>query len=403
MKKSLLLGFSVLLVACALAYLLMKAVFDRSDTVDFKYIWLAGDFWRSGLNPYGPDYVAAGERIFVGSNRPPFWPYPPNWWPIATATALWPYGISLRIWRVFSAFCLIGGSAILIRAMREAGHVLTPLRYAAYAVFVGASSATAITLSLGQTSALVFLGACCYAAAWISQSRGLMILALTLLFLKPPIGIVVAASLLAYPFWRTSLAVAAGLAVVTSLPALLAHDMASVLKSYLGILGTYTTHAVNLPESTTGLRNLLGSVVHIDVSPALLTLAGACVVALVCASIRSRSGPVNPERLVSLAIALTLFFVPLHPYDFIMVAPLVLLNARASLVAQALVGVGFLICIRANNLHAALGLHDPAGGYFQESGLVSLAAAALLCAAFAVRPAELVPRKGSSNEGALSR
>jgi hypothetical protein len=403
MKKKLLLGFSVSLIACALAYLIMKAVFDRSDTVDFKYIWLAGDFWRTGLNPYGPDYVAAGERIFVGSNRPPFWPYPPNWWPIATATAMWPYGISLKIWRVFSAFCLIGGSAILIRALRQAGHVLTPLRHAAYAVFVGASSATAITLSLGQTSALVFLGVCSYAAAWIIKSRGLMILALTLLFLKPPIGIVVAASLLAYPLWWTSLAVAAGLAIITSLPALVAYDTASVLKSYLEILGTYTTHAVNLPVSTTGLRNLLASVVHIDASPALLTLAGACVVALVCASIRSRSGSVDPQRLVALTIALTLFFVPLHPYDFIMVAPLVLLHARASLGAQALLGVGFLICIRANNLHSALGLHDPAGGYFQESGLVSLAATALLCAAFAARPAERMPRTASSSEGALSR
>ena len=142
------LGLAVVL----LAYFGAK-ILGAGDTIDFKYIWLAGELWSEGVNPYTEVYVARGEEAFVGLNPPTFWVYPPNWWPIATGSAVLSYETAGLLWRILSVVCLFLGCFVITKSLPN-------LPFWVHIAFWGVAatmSATAITLSLGQTSMVCLL------------------------------------------------------------------------------------------------------------------------------------------------------------------------------------------------------------------------------------------------------
>ncbi|MGB5837941.1 MAG: hypothetical protein WBH14_12915, partial [Albidovulum sp.] len=69
------------LVAVTFSALLFTA-YVRADTpgYDFRYYWLAGKIWASGVSPYGPGFYEAGQKLIAEGHVPTIWPYPPNMW-----------------------------------------------------------------------------------------------------------------------------------------------------------------------------------------------------------------------------------------------------------------------------------------------------------------------------------
>ena len=246
---------AALLLALALAYLVLK-VFDGTDTIDFKYIHLAGALWGEGIDPYSAAYAEQGEMRFQGLNRPEYLFYPPHWWAIATGFAQAPYETAGLLWRIVMAACMIGGCFVLHRTVIHIAGENRPWRTWAMLVFAGAMSATAIALSLGQTSCLLFFGVCLYVHAFVTRRRGLMVLALVIVWLKPNVGLALSLFLVPGLFWWPALIGGALAVVAASLPALLPHGPIEVIRGYLHALSQWEALAPNQPWNITGLRHL---------------------------------------------------------------------------------------------------------------------------------------------------
>lgn len=371
-------ALAILTSLMALAYLAAKAFFDTADTIDFKFIWLAGDLWNQGIDAYTDAFANTGQQMFVGTNRPEGLLYPPSWYPIASLTAHMPYDLAHKVWRVASAGFLICGSVICLRTVQHSLGRIGWLRGAGFLLFISASSATAVALSLGQTSPLIFLGVSLFLHAVLTRSTPWMTLALYLVMLKPNFGIVFAAFLVAQPFWWRAILAAIALSLIASLPALLPYGPLNVLGHYAGQLSHYDTLPSNLPPGATGVRNLMFQVFGITLSSALLALLGAAFAfAIGLRSTLSRHAKETPLALASVysvVLATALFAVSLHTYDLFILGPLLISSLRMTRVSQTVVVAAMMLAIfRGTNVVAATGLYFRASGYFPDSFLASIA------------------------------
>ena len=364
------LSLAAALLMPAMGYLIAKAFFDTSDTIDFKYIWLAGHLWLDGQNPYLDVYLKTGRELFVGLNPPAGWFYPPSWWPIASLMSTLPYELSGAVWRALSALCLVAGSTILFYVSRRSLGNVPFWLMALVAAFGATMSATALTLSLGQTSLLIFLGVALFAAAYLSQGRIMMAIALVVLLLKPNIGLVFLAFALASSYWWRSVAAAVAVSLLMALPALVPLGFLDVLGDYLLVLGTYGEDAVTQPVAMTGLRNLVYFFSNVEVSGVLMALAGVPVAMWLGAQGDRRADAAGRADLLCLLILASVLFVPLHTYDLIMVLPLLVLSARWPVLWQLGLWFGFLVIFRVNNLALELGL-DVAGERWSPGSFVA--------------------------------
>ena len=368
------------LLIVALLYLATKALLDTSDTTDFKSIWLAGRFWLGGLNPYSLEYAQAGESLFVGLNRPNGWFYPPNWWPIAVAISFLDYDLAGRVWRILNGCLVILGCAVLISCFRD--YQRNSLRWIAVVivVYVSTMSATAISLSLGQTSILIFFGLCLFTRAWLFEDWRLMIVALALLALKPPIGLVLAGLLMPAKFWWRSLLGAGVVVCLFSTPPLLLHGWDGVISLMLLRIEDYGSFDVNAPPSTTGLRSILFHIFGASVSPVHLTLLA--LISSSCLGILSLRFQLERDRLLSLSatIAAGVAIVPMHTYDAVLLAPLVLAVPVLSFGIGFFVFLSLLVVWRNNNLSELFDLVAQGETYF--SGTLVLSVVALILTLF---------------------
>jgi hypothetical protein len=356
----------------ALAYIVWKGLFDRSDTVDFKYMWLAGHLWSQGIDAYGPAFRATGDALFVGLNPPQTLFYPPNLWPVATAAATLPYPEAIPVWRAVSAALLLAGPLVLILRGPVA-----PLRAACALAFVAAGTPAAVALSLGQTSPLILAGTGLWALAFLRRDRAAMALAVAVVVLKPSFGVLMAAFLLADRHWWPSIAAAALASLAAAAPVMIAHGPVATVGAWLGAVAAFDEHMFNQPHSITGLRNLVDWWLGRDIPPLALMAAGVPLMAL--AGRRAGQG----AAAAGLAVALAVLLAPMHTYDAVLLAPLILLVAPLPVAVQAVVGVALLAVFREANLAQVTGFLDPAAIHNPGTRIVSLAALAATLALLA--------------------
>ena len=374
---------AALLLALALAYLMLK-VFDGTDTIDFKYIHLAGALWGEGFDPYSAAYAEQGEMRFQGLNRPEYLFYPPHWWAIATGFAQAPYETAGLLWRIVMAACMIGGCFVLHRTVIHIAGENRPWRTWAMLVFAGAMSATAIALSLGQTSCLLFLGVCLYVHAFVTRRRGLMVLALVIVWLKPNVGLALSLFLVPGLFWWPALIGGALAVVAASLPALLPHGPIEVIRGYLHALSQWEALAPNQPWNITGLRHLAELVTGAVLPGTPLALA-ASALALGLGALLVRRDETARGRAAALIplIALLLLCVPMHSYDMVLLIVLIALGVVLPGWAGAVLALALLAAFRANNLETLLGLSGTGGMGPPGTTVLSLAVLAIVLVSWA--------------------
>ncbi len=390
----------ILLLALAMLYLALK-IFDGTDTIDFKYIHLAGALWSEGIDPYSTAYAEQGQIRFEGLNRPEYLFYPPHWWAIAIGFAQVPYEVAGLLWRALMAACMIGGCLVLHRTVIHIAGESRPWRTWAMLVMAGAMSATAIALSLGQTSCLLFLGVCLYVHAVVTRRRGLMVLALAIVMLKPNFGLALSLFLVPGLFWWPALIGGALAVVVASLPALLPHGTPEVIRGYLFALSHWEALPPNVAGSTTGLRHLVHLLTGSTLPGTWFAMTAALFALglgfLLGAVTRARGGAPRAQAFVlgNLISGLVLI-IPLHTYDMMLLIQLIALAAALPRPGQGIFAGLMLLALRPNNLAMALGLTTPEETYFLGTGLMSLIALAMLslwlaCAFGAARGRHLQP------------
>ena len=374
---------AILILALALAYLVLK-VLDGTDTIDFKYIHLAGALWGEGVDPYSTAYAEQGQIRFQGLNRPEYLFYPPHWWAIATGFAQAPYETAGLLWRIVMAACMIGGCFVLHRTVIHIAGENRPWRTWAMLVFAGAMSATAIALSLGQTSCLLFLGVCLYVHAFVTRRRGLMVLALVIVWLKPNVGLALSLFLVPGLFWWPALIGGALAVVAASLPALLPHGPIEVIRGYLHALSQWEALAPNQPWNITGLRHLAELVTGAVLPGTPLALA-ASALALGLGALLVRRDETARGRAAALIplIALLLLCVPMHSYDMVLLIVLIALGVVLPGWAGAVLALALLAAFRANNLETLLGLSGTGGMGPPGTTVLSLAVLAIVLVSWA--------------------
>ena len=369
------------------SYMIAKAFFDDNAPIDFAFLWWAGELWTAGASPYGPAWHTMDESVYGGAGnvRSQWFFYPPHWWPVSSLLAQMPLEQAVAVWRGLSVAAVLGSMALLLRAVRATLGPVSPWRLGALVLFACASSAVAITLALGQTSAVLLLGISLFCSAWLLGSRWQMVLALVLLSLKPNFGLAFLALAAASGGWWASIAWAAGIALLAALPALVPHGFVAELKAYLEVVGNYSELATNAPQGSTGLRNLVATTFGTDLSPTGLALAASVAAALVGGRVaRGAPGAEQSAALLCLIVPLTMLFASLHEYDALFLVPLIPLCLRLPVPAQGLIALALLVVFRANNLATLTGLVDPRSGSAPGSLLLSLAYLWLVCVAAVV-------------------
>lgn len=336
------------LAALSQAYLLPK-VFDVSDAQDFRLIWLAGDIWADGENPYSAVLDARYEPLF-GERRPShFWVYPPYWYPISTLLGGLSFPDAALVWNLANAVFLWAGAAGLVLAIgprdsRRAGAMV--LLLGAVASFL---QATPITIALGQTSLVLFCGVAFFVAGVRRNLSVLVMLGLVLTMLKPQVGVLLLVVAGLDRHTRAPAALALMALALAALPGVVSVGLAETIAGFAAQLGAYnSTGAVaNLPEHLVGLQKIL-SLLHIEISSTPLILAA--LVGLVIAHVLG----VGQDGLLLLAVLAALFATGLHTYDLTLVLTVLPFAAGLGRPAMAVCLVGFALIARPGNLAAIL-------------------------------------------------
>lgn len=377
-------------------YLVYKAM-NNNFALDFRLIWVAGKVWLSGATPYGPRYLPIYDTYFSGRPNSHFWVYPPYWMPIAAIMSTIPFTVAAKVWSLIQVACVAAGSYFFAAANagRAEARTLIPLVFGAAAL----SHSTVATLSLGQTSLLVFLGVSLYYLHFARGDRWALITALVLLLLKPNIGVMF--TIFAVVRGRyVETASAALIVALLQFPSLYLQGAGEIL-GFLHALGQYNRAdlAANLPPDMTGLANLMSLATHNIGAKTVLVLTAAMAIFATVLAMPGRG--YDERRRVSGLIILTYFLVPLHDYDIttlIMPALCLCIADRRFIIPVA---VCLTLLVRPDRLAALTGLAHPRAIVFPATLIVSVVIVALsilwLLAIRLARPSAMTPSLSKSS------
>lgn len=384
-----LVGAALLCGLLGLAYLIYKSVLNTAPEIDLKYIWAAGRLWAEGINPYTEIFATIGDRYLEGrpTNRLDDWLYPPNWWVISRPLAGFDLDTATLIWRGLNAALVCGAVALVIGAFRDALGAWWPVAAGLALGFAATMQATAQSLTMGQTSIVLAFGLSATVFGLMRGRLWVMVLGLALVALKPQVGLVVLATILAVPATR-----GAGLwaLVVTGLlciPSFLAVGAGATIS---GVIDTYLSYdggiEVTSPANTTGLRHLVYVLSGVELSSVILSVITALVL-FVALSLYQRRAEVQHLPLIqaSLVILVPIGFVGLHGYDFIIVLPLVMVPFLTALPLwlRAVFAFGLVLIWRSSNVAEAIGWTYP-GSLFHAGSLIDSTVSLGLVALFSL-------------------
>ncbi|MDS9468795.1 hypothetical protein RGQ15_14610 [Paracoccus sp. MBLB3053] len=358
------------------AYLIPK-VFNSTDGLDFRLIWLSGKLWAQGIDPYSSEFEIAYARIFGSGPESHFWVYPPSWHPFAAILSSFEFGRAVQIWNLFNLSLLHGASLLAALALRPAGG---SSMLALYLMLVGVGSlmqATPVALSIGQTSFILYFSIALFALSLRKGSMVLMMAAIMMAGFKPSIGAVLFVAALARPELRLGalFAVLAHLAVAVISG--VSHGFARDFYGFLSALARYSDEGgpANAPQNLVGITqifDLFGG--HVS-GFLLIGLAGA----LGFATIRFVAD--FGRSVLAICAVIGLLVVPLHTYDLTFTV-LVLGVAVSTWPSRycILASAGFLLLFRPENFAQLSGVMNPDGSIFPGSLLATIG---LICVALA--------------------
>lgn len=373
------------LVGCVgIAYLGWKFVKLWGYDIDFKYIWLSGKLWSVGESPYSSQFQQQGQILFEVFNDSPFF-YPPNWWIVSTFFGQFEYQSAVDLWRCINIGLLISSSFLLRAGMRQAGTNLSWTYLIFYTGLVSLMQATSISLAFGQTAILMYFGVCLIIYATLSHKQLWLVVGFCLILLKPHIGIALMTAYAPFKIYRTPLIFTSVATAIISLPALLSNGIINTIISYLDGLSKYDEDIVNNPQSSSGLKNVFHLITNIQLSGLFVTfLTILCVFVSIMflkrrgLSISAKVGTDKHIVLLMLSICISGVLMPLHSYDTIFIAPIILLAARFEGMSQWIFSILFLFILRSDNLATATGFYSSGAVYGFGGLIISLAVSSML-------------------------
>jgi hypothetical protein len=348
----------IFVAVCGAAYLFWKSCITTIDEVDFKFIWLAGVVWANGGDPYSATYANTAQVIFEGlkTNVPQFWYYGPNWWPISRALAAFDLSTATLIWRLSIVALIFLGSLLFYRALPFFGYKISFIELAGFVGVISLMEPTANTITIGQTTAIVYVGLGALALGLAANRCYLIVIGVIVMLLKPQIGLVLLPSFFIFRAYRVAVITALLITCLMALPSLIGHDLMTVFREYVAQAAIHGKQPSNLPLETTGLRHLIFALAGLSISS--LSTTAIAILVVTAGTLVLRSGIQNEGRMTTNAINAWFFFaisslaciVSLHTYDLIFMAPLLLLSLGFGVRFQILTALGFAVIVRSGNL-----------------------------------------------------
>lgn len=389
---------SLLMCALALAYLLLKVtqLTALPAGYDFRFIWVAGDMWHAGINPYGPTYLAHGEANIDVGHVPVLWPYPPTWWVFATPLGALDLNTANAVWNIFGLSIVIAICGLLTSAFTTTfpersqmlaeftgGQIYFPL-FSVLFFLLAVLEATAILFSVGQTTLVAGLGITLMLWGRVNQHIFFDAVGLTLVLLKPQIGApFVVLYLLFDARSRKAVLMAILFSVLLTLPSLFTAP--STILDFFRNLAAYDGFTIaNLPQSMTGLRLIIWEFTDIDIGSTAATLITLVIILTLCHGptrlTRASNANESAWQVFGLASAVIVALAPLHIYDFVLLAAPLALLFRGRIVSTLVAGIGTLLIWRSENLVDIWAFHVDGVEIFPSSRLATIGALLFLVA-----------------------
>lgn len=308
------LGWSVFLLVAAVftvsqIYILPK-VLDVSNGSDFRLIWLAGNLWNSGADPYS----IAFDRLYAesfGMQLPShFWVYPPYWILPAVTFGSMRFEAALLAWNLLSWCAILFSAFCLATAMRPGSPLRMVVLVLALIAAASMIQATPYAISIGQTSSILLAGTAMVVCGYLRRWPVMLCAGLVLAMLKPQAGLLLLAFAATQGWTVRPALVAVGLIAIGTVPAFLVTGLVETLTGFLGNVARYNGSGAdaNLPEHLVGLQKLL-AFGGISVSSTPLVLISAAGIAV--AGLARMDGRI----LLQWSIVLILLMSGLHTYD----------------------------------------------------------------------------------------
>ncbi len=344
----------VLLLAVTLFSVVRHAMPDPNYyPVDFKYFWLAGSLWADGVSPYGADLQALGNELFSGERINPFF-YPPSWRLVTEVLSAMPPDLSESVWAWLSAVAL----ALAAWVCALIANHLYPDSLSRFRVFVlafaaiGGAHAVEVSIQIGQPAPFLLLAFAMLLYSSLQPSLALTVAAMTVLLLKPQLGIPLALACVFVPSQRAGLAIAVALTGALAIYGLGAAPM-ETFTDFLGNISLYSSFPENAAITTSGPVFLFGMLGASHISAyAFLAFAIIIIAAAGFFLTGAKVAPAEEAALFFLffAAAAATTFMPTHNFDFLVLAPLLVLAwGRGGMILKAS-AVGLFLTMRAMSL-----------------------------------------------------
>lgn len=356
----------VLLSFFSTLYILEK-LFNLEEGLDFRLIWLSGQVWLNGGNPYESEFITMYHAVFGDGPVSHFWVYPPNWSIITVPLSLLSFKSALFVWHTINYLMLPASSYLIVSAVyNDKNRVRILLMLLTYS-FIATLQSTAVTVSLGQTSIISCFAISLVIWALRFSSNMALTIGLFLSFLKPNIGMMVLVYVIFMNrmLWRQILW-SVCLSIAAALPAFIINDTKSVIVGFINNLSIYSSSdfLANTPQNLTGISQLANYFLNSSIPTLFLVFFGMLATALISKYIKS-----NTQILFILSIVV---FIPLHTYDFVLLAILIPLFLSEIKMSSVISIVLLILCWRVSNLANLLEVTNINGSMFPGSLLISL-------------------------------
>ena len=390
--KPFFLAGTIVLFSISFIYITYKVLFPINDGQgqDFRFLWLAGRLWLQGKNPYD-NSVFMDESTKIWGEAIINWAYPPSWAPISMFFGIFSFEISELFWRILNYSSLIGIIIITVLWLQSYGFS----HWRDKRVWIGASygfllQSTPIVVALGQTSIICTLGLMILLYSSRKKKFIPAIIGGYLLALKPQLGIVILTALFIAGNYQIIIG-SIGLAVLGSGLACFRSGFSENIQGFFTNLSKYSQIKLNQPPDLTGLTQLLNYYASLEVSSKIFALFGV-VLGIGCGFLIRRYSfkgeierAINPKLLnsvylqsIMITIIGTIFLMPMHIYDFVVIIPLVIFSMYLPLRHSIWFMPAWIILLRVVNLSRLTGIYNPEATPYSLGALLGTFAALIL-------------------------
>lgn len=375
---------SIVIGFLGIAYFFWKNLFIRWEDVDFKVIWLSGHLWLEGVSPYGPRFMELGHELFDSFNGHPFY-YPPHFRLVSSFFAFWDYEMSMEIWRWINIGLFLFSSVLLKSAMDATGVNLSWRLIIFYTGLIGFMQAVVLIFHIGQTTMLIYFGICLTIFGAFKTNKIALVAGLCIVLLKPQIGVPLMAAFLPFKEYRKELILTCLLMILLSLPGTQPIGLIETTEAYIKGATIHGDFYSNQAKMTTGIRNIIYLITDFQISSTLAALSSIIAVFCMVFIVKHKILDTGPDshtnaKVITLMLSITVIavFSPLHTYDFVFLAPIIIMSWKFGNPFKTYLFMLFLIIVRHDNITRETGILFRKGETLVGSELVTLASMAIL-------------------------